>query len=567
MNVDINFPSPSSPIKKAEQTQTDEQGTLSPVKQKTTQVIKESLEDEESWETDLPDIVGKIKQICPKEIQPKPADLFYGTDLIVYKDDYRGPLALNGIKEKDYKAIEKFLVNLSKNSVDMFDIKLNEQDKEFLIQDIKDLLTRQTGRNLIFKLEEFYRNTGQKIKFMQSPAKGWYADKEVANFVVYVDYQKKPLYSHTIDPSSGDIQPVILPSFITLGHECVHILHYLEYTFQNADEPTIDLTHHSGKDKAFDNVEEQTTITGFSNQPEFVKVNSPLTLQEREEWLAEYQVLNYQELNENALRAQFRLKPRVDHHGPDLQKSKPKDLTHHASDEFIAYVALIFKDGSPKQLEELIRHGWDVNKPIQFDQRTLISPLELAVSYGKLEFVKFLVDRGANPKALNRKNETLGHMAVYEKQYKLLPWLVDRGIDPFIKNHQGKTLFDIALAKEFAGLDSAAIKSMPERLKVGFADQIFQTWLNASSSKLFKASFEDQLLTAFHHLLPFLPDKKLKSYVDQLGKVPLSQLDKKMAKFYTGILEDLEEQFNAKKREAIAKQGYYQDENGRMYFS
>src|ERR1700722_19789107 len=90
----------------------------------------------------------ELDRVLTENICEMPLDsVFLDTDLIILKDEYKGSMPINGIKEKDFKEISLLFRKICEGNSKL---KLNKMTQEFLNpvkEAIKTLLTREIGRN------------------------------------------------------------------------------------------------------------------------------------------------------------------------------------------------------------------------------------------------------------------------------------------------------------------------------------------------------------------------------------------------------------------------------------
>ena len=80
-----------------------------------------------------------------------------------------------------------------------------------------------------------------------------------------------------------------------------------------------------------------------------------------------------------------------------------------------------------KLVELLLKHGADANKENAWTGET---PLNVASSYGHLEHVRLLLDRGADPNQCEQSGDTPLHLAIYNGSTDIMKMLLYRGADP-----------------------------------------------------------------------------------------------------------------------------------------
>lgn len=101
-------------------------------------------------------------------------------------------------------------------------------------------------------------------------------------------------------------------------------------------------------------------------------------------------------------------------------------------------------------LPTLLAHGADPNAGLDDHDTTA---LMLAVSLGRADLVKILLDAGADPDLQNLSGRTALIIAVIQGRTDMVRTLSASGADPGIKDHQGWTAWDYARA-----LDNQSIK-------------------------------------------------------------------------------------------------------------
>lgn len=195
---------------------------------------------------------------------------FADTDLVILKDDFKGVMPLNGIKEKEFHQIEELYSDLITNKTP---IKINGE-KVFTnkVEDsFKILLTRGIGRSLITQILK--HPSMKEVAIRQGDHFFCHGSLLVIDASL-TDEKSLRLYEHL---PSGKIESRrhATPFSILLGHEMFHYLHGLQNLGQHVghQEPTLD--------KRYRNLEEQTTITGFTKDIQVPEKDSPSSQSER----------------------------------------------------------------------------------------------------------------------------------------------------------------------------------------------------------------------------------------------------------------------------------------------
>jgi len=93
-----------------------------------------------------------------------------------------------------------------------------------------------------------------------------------------------------------------------------------------------------------------------------------------------------------------------------------------------------------KCMELLLQSGGDPNLYLQSTKRNLIFK---TISPGKLEYVKLLVENGANLNAQDSVGNTPLIAAIILNQFEIAFYLLDSGADKSLKNNFGNTALDI----------------------------------------------------------------------------------------------------------------------------
>lgn len=251
---------------------------------------KKNAERKETIKSLIKKIQPSFEETLDKKLESlilpiPPENPFHKTDLIVFQNDYKGMLPLNGIYAKDLEEITHIY-----QQIDDYEggIKLSLLDdvsdtgvpfKEFVLDCIRKLLTRPTGRKIFSEI------IARKIRVWIQPTKTnsqlRVYDNDPTLNELYFNIHKKTFERFITRLPNGKFDLIEDESFTILGHELIHALKPAPKT-----PPTL---------ANYTNLDEQVTISGLKK---------PFNLQESFE---------YYELNENRLRSEFGLKHRVCH--------------------------------------------------------------------------------------------------------------------------------------------------------------------------------------------------------------------------------------------------------------
>lgn len=494
INPDDNFITPNIEAKNANSAKQKE------VDKKIAGLLRENeIFTEGRSDQGLENLQGQIELACPKHLQLKESDPFFGENLLVFKDDYKGLMPLNGIRKSELDEFQNYYEKIfsgatpfvfEEDGKNLLEDSNNETLK-LIKKDIKSLMTRKTGRAIF----DFLLNSKitQKITILnEKNGDSTHASIGPGNANICLNYgSDSDLYVVKMDPKTGKKVNVFEPTFLTLGHELIHAIHLIQlgmktFNEQSKQPPTTSLQGTSTVEKMLHNMEEQTTILGLRKNIEFKQSSeSASTASEDAEW-ADYEVLNYDDLNENSLLTQFGLLPRISHEGLPVRK-KPADLTDKTSIHFQNYVAGLIQTENIAELGNILEQGFDINQFISFDKRypkVKASLLEQAIRFKKNKVVDFLIKKnasllledanggnccfwaleaneldlldqlvthGADPHHVDAEGNNLAHLAAKNKENSFLSWVAMQGVDLSKKNSMG--LLPIYLANSEESLE------------------------------------------------------------------------------------------------------------------
>ena len=97
------------------------------------------------------------------------------------------------------------------------------------------------------------------------------------------------------------------------------------------------------------------------------------------------------------------------------------------------------RDGRMKQLKQRLEEGFGVNTQDESGNTLLF----VAIRYGKIDIIDFLIHRHANLNIRNVKGNTALHFAIaYDPQGLIVEYLIDKGADDSLVNNSGLTCYD-----------------------------------------------------------------------------------------------------------------------------
>ncbi len=342
------------------------------------------------------------------------------TDLEVIPD-HTNNQALNQIRKSDAVYFSKLYTAIA-NDESRMKIVGSLDFKKKLLENIKILLTRPLGRQLIGSICSLNRDT-----MIQEGEKNKSTGPWDGNSLVFLNFDPNVLGFSKCQDSNGAVLLEPNPAFIALAHEFIHVLHLkaLKDAGQDGLEACyIDLRRHS-PDPVFTNLNEQLTIAGLDSERAL-----PC---------------------ENALRAEFGMPARVAHHGSEFPSYTPKDhsdidtpnergatrlanavhlkvhgeickLLDAGANPGNAYCAAIVKN-DPTMIQFLLERKADPNKP---NHRGNL-PLLLAVQRDQRDIAKLLIENGARVDQHNARGETALQVALKNQNIDCALLLITNG--------------------------------------------------------------------------------------------------------------------------------------------
>lgn len=242
---------------------------------------------------------------------------FSNTDLIIFEDDFKGNLPINGIKKSEFDKIEKLFEKIKANQTSIEIVRNDEHFPYQIEESIKLLLTRAVGRNLLFQISD---PAAGKLRIAEGSKHEYLPKAKTINICLDTAHLTKK-YEHLPSGKIGVREELDL-LHVTLGHEMFHYLHDLKNELRAAGntKPTLH--------EDYDDLEEQKTITGWGEKiPELNLEKRDVESSDVTEWenLKPEEPWDFNLLNERNLNAAFTdsrhvFHPRFGHHAEEREK-------------------------------------------------------------------------------------------------------------------------------------------------------------------------------------------------------------------------------------------------------
>lgn len=341
-----------------------------------------------------------VKSITENTLPIPFSNPFIFTDLMVFKESYKGAFPLNGINFKESKNskdipfddLTSFYEDIRLGNT-KFQIEGNEAFKEIVWRDIKKLLTRKLGRMLIKRL--INKQKVETIKIIESERSRCTFGFE--SVTIYF-YPSNNLWGISKN-SKGKKILIHLPSFLIFAHEMIHAL-YDHKNPHKKKELTKEMNNSNLIDLNFDNLDEQENIIGIRQPIDWQNDQSVLDLDEDEleKLLLSTPIFKYNKISENTLRSAFRMPYRADHKGIE----KPTHLTISGTEidpKLNDYFQFLVSNELLDELDEFakINQHIDLTKITIKGRNFLETSLETTLKSDNLTVFKKLLDLGANP--------------------------------------------------------------------------------------------------------------------------------------------------------------------------
>jgi hypothetical protein len=417
---------------------------------------------------------------------------FYGLDLMVLSDDYKGVIPLNCVTQKEFSEMTTLLHSL-KDSNKYGSLVIATEDehvKNEFIDMIAMLCTRKVGREIVDGIVKLDR----EITLHSSKKEELYFNSETYEISINPDIL---VQTHVMDGLSEDLSDddaqtaIYTPLYLILGHEMVHALHHSK-----------DSVKYEGKFETkiedLSNLEEQQTILGWDNKdykPKTLSSELNEKMEESEDWdqfLAENQVdladdyFGWEKLSENGLRSVFGIQPRVDHLGDQTTNTKMALELRKNIFEIIAKADTKSEDDffigmdetfSPEVVEIISKmYGWE---------NFLNDAAQVALKNKSWDFVLYFVEKGAEKPSLEEWGNDLNEgliMALHQKDPKDVEALLLLGANP--------DLIEMPLPERIKELENILMKKFEktENTLKGWVNLRARQWLNEDYKPIVSSS-------------------------------------------------------------------------------
>ncbi len=198
---------------------------------------------------------------------------FQDTDLIQFEDDTLKPLPFNGIRNSEIpKLLKEYQTFISKLK---FSDPVSQSFKEQVYRNIRTLMSRPLGRELIQRL---LAKPWKQLEIEKASRSSWKYKMRDKKHIIGLSNERKSAY-HEIP--QGGLDSFLTPSFMSLAHELIHMLHCEEGKFEH--KTAILVPEH------YTNWTEHATIDGYCP------------------------CHGHSRISEKSLRRQFRILPRKTH--------------------------------------------------------------------------------------------------------------------------------------------------------------------------------------------------------------------------------------------------------------
>ncbi|WP_068468380.1 M91 family zinc metallopeptidase [Candidatus Protochlamydia phocaeensis] len=478
---------------------------------------------------------NQLQEIVFKSIQD-PSHLFFGTDLIVFKNEYKGLMPLNGIKENELHRIVLLHQQIIQQQTPCL---IETSNKKEIGEMLKLLMTRKLGRALIDQIIPSYKNENKNLVIKLTSDSGsrfLYRDTTPT-----IEINENDPHSIMRSPTTGELQPLVSTSFITLGHELIHALHYIQNpllfsAYVNA-EPL--------QNSRFHNLEEEETITTHLISPfnsNFEEINfEEITRLEENGTLQEHIFFT-----ENSLRSVFGFPLRFDHHIlPSLELINNQ---YPRSEARKLYFDFLIQAGVLEQVKKWVDCTHE-NLNLKIIDRY---PIDIAIQARSLEVIDYLLGKIETQGVLNSfiKSQDIPFISFIIAKYKfnvnevdksgltplqtafccskknILPmvkFLISQGANDLSRIDQALNILNLVFTKD----DRELILYVWNQTYINWSEQID----GLKSDFLFKAVSESSF-SGVEFLMDQYPELCLYSTINQKQELPIQSILSEKRPYY-----------------------------------
>jgi hypothetical protein len=327
-----------------------------------------------------------------QETLPIPrASPFFGTDLIIFKDSYKGKLPLNGVRETVYRERVKVYLLICRNQSNM----RIEGDFPFHVlirMCFRFLLTRDASAELVHTFVQMKLSSKIVIKKETETTS---SNAKCKNGVLTISMQNTR-HDYISCDSAGNKKRLEQFFPIVLAHEMIHVVHNNFTENEVFFPPTLSTR--------FSNLEEQLTITGVGKE-------------------------RTEPLNENRIRSAFGLGFRISHEAVMFMPSNMMQYENNAlPKEVFNYLCECARVGLVNEIERFFISQPKLNlQTLKYEGQLVLEIFcEEAVEGHDLPLFKKVVQWGLKLDFIPKNDLNFAN-------YGLLQWIVVKGAGALLK--------------------------------------------------------------------------------------------------------------------------------------
>jgi|GEM_PF-4289309 len=407
----------------------------------------------ENWEEALE------QRLLQDTVDIPESNSFAKTNVVVFKNDYRGVLPLNGMMESEWIKVSGW-INELKNTGKLGSLELRGDAafKEQVINSLVKLCERSLGRELIGKVIQLQHPCyiHQNNDF-PSPALMVPDHPEVEITAVMGEKGSGKIKNwNAIDPNQWNLNVVINPLLTTfiyvragenrivkpidlhlvLAHELIHAVH------ASIDSKAFFARFEESVSTNDDNREEHMTITGWKSitAPQANHESTSNALSDEEDW-TQLMVENesqWDRLSENGLHSVTDYFRRDGHDG--MVRLKNPDLSLITSKLAVDLFMACVNRGDVAGMEELLAHNWMSHVRAHDPESVLKFAAQNAALNGQSQSLEKLFSLHVNPALTNQNGQNFLHQAAAGGHPALVNQLINtHHLDPLKIDAVGQT--------------------------------------------------------------------------------------------------------------------------------